>query len=354
MLFSFSLSRALVLACSGIFFYLPFFALGAGAGDVVINEIAYDLKGADDKHEWVEIYNASLGDVDITGWKFNDGSNHLLNAPPKNGGRGTMVIPAGGYAVFADDAVVFLTDHPGFSGAVIDSAFSLKNTEATLTLFDDNGVSIDSALYRKDLGGAGNGMTLERISATAGWKESAQEGGTPGAPNSGLSVITAPVIQVVQPVVPELPPAPIPQAPIEQVAVPVSGDVPVEEIVVTTDTHQQITVAVEPPVIKKDEIAPSEVVSPSAPVKNQTEIEQPQPTAKKIAKNEAIVENDASAGQPLLQNENTQKNISQPALASRAFGQSIYALIAGAFGLVVWLSLRRRPEPVVEETEREE
>lgn len=186
MLFSFPIRRALVLICSGIFFYMPLLAYGAVAGDVVINEIAYDLKGADDKHEWVELSNVFTHEIDITGWKFNDGANHLLNIPPKNGGQGAMIIPAGGYAILADDAVVFLTDHPGFSGTVIDTVMSLSNTGATLTLFDGSGTAIDAAVYQKESGAAGNGMTLERDGAGA-WKESAQEGGSLGAQNSAVS-----------------------------------------------------------------------------------------------------------------------------------------------------------------------
>lgn len=179
MSFSSLTSRALVLACSGIFFYMPFFAFGAALGDVVINEVAYDLEGADDKHEWVELYNISAQDIDITGWKFNDGSNHLLNAPPKNGGQGAMIMPSGGYAVLADDAVVFLADHPGFSGVVIDTVMSLNNTSATLTLLDESGAVMDAAIYQKESGAAGNGMTLGRGDAGT-WKEGA---GSPGAPN---------------------------------------------------------------------------------------------------------------------------------------------------------------------------
>lgn len=162
---------------------VPFFVFATGSGDVIFTEIAYDLKGADDGHEWVEIRNTTAGAIDLTGWKFNDGSNHVLNVPPKNGGQGTMVIPAGGYAVLAGDAEVFLADHPGFFGTVIDTVMSLGNTGATLTIIDADGVTIDTAIYSKETGAAGNGMTLAR-SSSGGWGESATEGGTPGTENS--------------------------------------------------------------------------------------------------------------------------------------------------------------------------
>ena len=160
---------------------MPVFVFGA-AGDIVFTEIAYDLKGADNGREWVEIYNASAGEVDITSWKFNDGDNHLLNVPPKNGGQGAMIIPAGGYVVLAGDASVFLSEHPGFSGTIIDTVMNLNNTAGTLTLSDKDGAAIDSVSYQKELGANGNGLTLEKIGQI--WKESAADAGTPGAANN--------------------------------------------------------------------------------------------------------------------------------------------------------------------------
>ena len=173
-------SRLLILYLC-FFLLMPVFVFGA-AGDIVFMEIAYDLKGADDGHEWVEIYNASADEVDITSWKFNDGDNHLLNVPPKNGGQGAMIIPAGEYAVLAGDASVFLSEHPGFSGTIIDTVMSLNNTAGTLTLSDKDGAAIDSVSYQKELGANGNGLTLEKIGLI--WKESVADAGTPGAANN--------------------------------------------------------------------------------------------------------------------------------------------------------------------------
>lgn len=167
-----------------IFLSVPFFSLAANVNDVVITEIAYDLKGADDGHEWVEIQNLTATEIDLTGWKFSDSSNHILNAPPEKGGQGFLIVSAGGYAVLADDAAVFLSDHLGFSGTVIDTVMSLNNTAATLAILDKDGATINSIAYQKEWGGNGNGMTLQKIAGN--WKESAQEVGTPGAPNDNL------------------------------------------------------------------------------------------------------------------------------------------------------------------------
>ncbi|MFA5024827.1 MAG: lamin tail domain-containing protein, partial [Patescibacteria group bacterium] len=129
---------------------------------IIINEVMYDLSGSDDNHEWVEIKNISVGDIDLTGWKFYDGSNHNLNLPPKNGGQGFFVIPSGGYAILADRADVFLSDYPGFSGIVIDTVMSLNNAAEILKIIDADGQTVEQISYDNSLGARGDGYSLER------------------------------------------------------------------------------------------------------------------------------------------------------------------------------------------------
>ena len=69
-----------------------------------ITEVMYDPKGSDTGQEWVELYNPDASAVTMVagskGWKFNDGSNHLLVDPAaasNGGGRGSLTIPAGGF-----------------------------------------------------------------------------------------------------------------------------------------------------------------------------------------------------------------------------------------------------------------
>lgn len=140
------------------------------AGQIIINEIMYDLPGADGidaqhthSHEWIEIKNISGSEINLSGWKFNDGSNHNLIAPPDKGGQGSLVIPAGGFAILADDAITFLSDHPGFSGTVIDTVMSLNNTADILKILNADGQVIDEISYTKEIGAAGDGYALERV-----------------------------------------------------------------------------------------------------------------------------------------------------------------------------------------------
>ncbi len=176
-----------VLVIGGFFIWLNFCL--AATNDVVVNEIMYDLPGTDSKHEWIEILNISGTEIDLTDWKFNDGSNHILNEPPENGGQGSLKISSGEYLILTGDAITFLTDHPGFSGTVIDTAMSLKNTIATLKILDSEGNKIDSVTYEITWGADGNGKSLEKINpqdtnTQNNWRESVLDGGSPGILNS--------------------------------------------------------------------------------------------------------------------------------------------------------------------------
>jgi hypothetical protein len=126
----------------------------------------YSPDGPDAGHEWIEIKNISSNSIDLTKWKFFDGdgiTNHGLNEPPKNGGQGSLVIPANGYAILSGDAVTFLSDHPGFGGILIDTVMSLGNTSDVLRIINNEGTIIDEVLYSKEMGAAGDGYSLERV-----------------------------------------------------------------------------------------------------------------------------------------------------------------------------------------------
>ena len=150
-----------------LFLLAPFCARAS----VGFSEIMYDPQGTDTKHEWVEVYNSGPAAVDISKYKLNDGSsstNHTLNAPPADGGTGSMSIPSGGYAILADDAATFLSDVPTFSGTVIDTTFTLLNSGATLALLScptSTCTTVDTVSYTSDEGGSNDGTTLQKNSA---------------------------------------------------------------------------------------------------------------------------------------------------------------------------------------------
>lgn len=67
---------------------------------VVVNEIF--SRGTTEDPDWVEIYNASNGDIDLTGYKIYDAGGQGGTKPKKEFPAGTM-IPAGGYFVIVVD-----------------------------------------------------------------------------------------------------------------------------------------------------------------------------------------------------------------------------------------------------------
>ena len=152
--------RNLFLIIVLFFICTPAFAHAA----VIVNEVMYDLGTvADTNHEWVELYNNGTASVDLTGYKFFDGSNHVLNPPPSNGGSGTIVIPANGYFILSGKASVFLSDHKGYAGTVIDTVMNLKNMSSTIKLIGADGAVVDELAYNNGMGAAGDGKTLSRF-----------------------------------------------------------------------------------------------------------------------------------------------------------------------------------------------
>lgn len=130
----------------------------AARASLIINEIAYDLEGSDTDREWVEIFNDQNVAVDLTGWKFYEAdTNHGLKVR-----RGSGTIEPGGFAVIADNADTFLTEHVNFTGNLFDSSFSLSNTGEIIALKNEAGDVIDTISYSKDSGAAGDGNTLQK------------------------------------------------------------------------------------------------------------------------------------------------------------------------------------------------
>jgi hypothetical protein len=139
---------------------------GNEAGDqehaqVIINEIMYDAPDSDDRHEWIEVENLGPSSADLIGWKLfeNDTDHHLSLV------QGNSSIAPAEFAVIADDAAAFLADHPGFSGTLFDSTFSLSNTGETIALKDSGAVIRDQATYDASLGAGGDGDTLQHFDA---------------------------------------------------------------------------------------------------------------------------------------------------------------------------------------------
>ncbi len=133
---------------------LVFLPLGASA-EIVFTEIMYDAPASDTGHEWVEIQNAGSAAVDLKGWRLSEGGvNHKLTFASNS------IVPAGAYAVIADDPAKFRSDYSSFSGVLFDSSFSLRNTNEMISLLDASSTAMASATYSSSAGASGDGNSL--------------------------------------------------------------------------------------------------------------------------------------------------------------------------------------------------
>lgn len=105
---------------------------------IVINEIMYNgPESGTDTTEFIEFYNTTNADVDLTGWSFSQGVVHTFTS-------GT--VSANGYFVIAMDSAAF---HNTFGVAPNASWTSggLSNGGEDITILDNNGLTIDSVFY---------------------------------------------------------------------------------------------------------------------------------------------------------------------------------------------------------------
>lgn len=155
---------------------------------LTITEIMYDVPGADTGREWVEVFNSGATAVDVTTYKlFENNVNHGITTLESYTNQESM-LPAGEYAIIADNTTKFLEDWPQYAGYLFDSTFSLSNTGEELRVVDAHGVTTDTREYGPELGATGDGATLQFIEGSLVASYS-----TPGAVNVFKPVDTTPV-----------------------------------------------------------------------------------------------------------------------------------------------------------------
>lgn len=141
--------------------FLPFVV----SAEVSITEIMYDLEGSDSKREWIKV----CGDEDLTGWKFNDGSNHNLKEE-----RGSLILSD--CAILASDATTYINEHSSYSGTVIDTVMSLNNTSDALSLINPEGGVEFSVTYNSE---EGDGGFIQYLNTNVSVSEVVPNGGGP-------------------------------------------------------------------------------------------------------------------------------------------------------------------------------
>jgi hypothetical protein len=148
-------------------------AVKATESTVLINEIAWMGTQNSANDEWLELYNSTNAEIDLTGWRLEaDDGSPKINLAGK--------ISASGYFLLErtdDETVPQVTAGQIYSG-------SLGNTGEWLKLYDNGNNLIDEVNALDGWPGGDNDTkkTLERADLTA-WQTSINAGGTPGAQN---------------------------------------------------------------------------------------------------------------------------------------------------------------------------
>lgn len=150
--------------------------------EVEISEIMYDAPGSDSKAEWIELQNTGTESVDLSKWKVSDGANHVLNAPPKNGSAGSLLLEPGGFLILASDAGTFIASNPSISVSVIDTTFNLSNDGGKLALINASSTAEDKVSYSGSKA-AGTGASLQKVNG-----KFVEGFPTPGNPNAASKV----------------------------------------------------------------------------------------------------------------------------------------------------------------------
>ncbi len=186
---------------------------------VLINEVQYDPIGAgtDTKTEWIELYNTTGDDVDLTGWLLCDNNDSIGEAFP------STVLAAGEYLVLAAVVDSFHLNFPGIPAINWpDSSLGggLSNTADMLVMLNSTGTVIDAvnwgtvstlwptwikfsaygwnpgaidAVQGHSIGRSPNGFDTNQSSD---WADMASP--TPGATNGGAVVYTPHTIYEIQ------------------------------------------------------------------------------------------------------------------------------------------------------------
>ncbi len=166
---------------------------------IVINEINYRSADNFDPEDWIEFYNNSDNEVDMSGWYFSDSDNsHKFFFP-----EGT-ILEDREFLVLVRDSVLFQSAFSGVSNFVGNMDFGLSGDGELVRLFDDTGAIVDQLTYNDKApwpeAADGQGPTLALANPgfdnADGNNWAASSGnGTPGAENSDVLVSNEPVVE---------------------------------------------------------------------------------------------------------------------------------------------------------------
>ncbi len=168
--------------------------------DIIISELMYNygykLDGLD-AQDWVELYNRSSLDIDISSWQLRDeDSTYIL--PP-----GT-IIPANGYLILADSLEDLLYVHPNIPQAISVAGLGLSGKGEQVALFNSNACPVSAIVYDNNdpwpesADGEGYSLMIKSDSLDPSrpdnWIASGNYGGNPAVENQILCESATPSI----------------------------------------------------------------------------------------------------------------------------------------------------------------
>jgi len=144
------------------FFLILVFPLSVLASDISITEIMYDAEGSDSGREWIEIYNDSGADIDLSKYKLLEG-NSSHNIVPIDGAG---ILENKSFAIITEKPETFSLKYSSvFKKSIYDASFSLTNsTGEYLGLKDQDGNILFEITYNTDIGANGDGKSLQYFS----------------------------------------------------------------------------------------------------------------------------------------------------------------------------------------------
>jgi len=153
-----------------------------------INEINYNSAITFDSGDWIEIYNTTKAEIDISGWVFMD-----ENRTPSFVFPSATILQADAYLAVCSDMTLFSSKYPDVKNVLGNMNSGLSGSGEVLFLYNNLGQLVDSLTYDDKApwptAADGGGSSLELINPTlenalgASWNASISHG-TPGSINS--------------------------------------------------------------------------------------------------------------------------------------------------------------------------
>lgn len=167
---------------------------------IVINELMYHPPDAEEVGEYVELFNAGYGSVDLSGWRFADGITFTLP-------QGT-VLDQGEYLVVCRDQG-FVRAAYGIANAIGDFSGTLDNAGERVRLVNSVGMMMDEVWYGDgnpwpaSADGSGYSLELRNFALdnekASSWWATFVLLGTPGKENSAQYDPAEGVVSVIKP-----------------------------------------------------------------------------------------------------------------------------------------------------------